>query len=153
MDIGKEELGAYPGLQRHQRHKTDDPPLVGGYPTSSSNTPKHRCMSSPTPKGVAVVTGAAQGIGKAIALRLADDGFDVAVNDIALDVKITKLQEVQAEIIQKGRQCGVFPGDVSNEEDVKSMVEGVVDTLGGLDVVSHPSTTGVNHTDRSLERW
>ncbi|PBK62217.1 NAD(P)-binding protein [Armillaria solidipes] len=81
-------------------------------------------MSSPTSKGVAVVTGAAQGIGKAIALRLADDGFDVAVNDIALDVKITKL-----------RECGVFPGDVSNEEDVKRMVEGVIDTLGGLDMM------------------
>ncbi len=93
-------------------------------------------MSTPS-KGVAVVTGAAQGIGKAIALRLADDGFDVAVNDISLDAKIIKLQEVQAEIIEKGRRCGVFPGDVSNEEDVKSMVEGVVDMLGGLDVVRY----------------
>ncbi len=94
-------------------------------------------MSNPTSKGVAVVTGAAQGIGRAIALRLADDGFDVAIIDIALDVKIAKLQEAQAEITEKGRRCGVFPGDVSNEEDVKSIVEGVVNTLGGLDVVSY----------------
>ncbi|PBK62212.1 acetoin reductase family protein [Armillaria solidipes] len=112
-------------------------------------------MSSPTPKGVAVVTGAAQGIGKAIALRLADDGFDVAVNDIALDVKITKLREVQAEIIEKGRQCGVFPGDVSNEGDVKSMIEGVVDTLGGLDVMV--ANAGVCPTasvlDYTVEQW
>ncbi|KAK0218618.1 hypothetical protein EDD85DRAFT_780825 [Armillaria nabsnona] len=112
-------------------------------------------MSSPTPKGVAVVTGAAQGIGKAIALRLADDGLDVAVNDIALDVKITKLQEVQTEIIQKGCQCGVFPGDVSNEEDVKSMVEGVVDTLGGLDVMV--ANAGVFPTasvlDYTVDQW
>ncbi len=110
-------------------------------------------MSSPTSKGVAVITGAAQGIGKAIALRLADDGFDVAINDISLDAKLTKLREVQAEIIQKGRRCGIFPGDVSNEEDVKRMVESVVHTLGGLDVVNHLPTTSINHTDCSRERW
>ncbi|KAK0193188.1 hypothetical protein F5146DRAFT_1029497 [Armillaria mellea] len=112
-------------------------------------------MSSPASKGVAVVTGAAQGIGKAIALRLADDGFDVAVNDIPLDGKITKLQEVQAEIIQKGRRCGVFTGDISKEEDVKRMVEGVVSTLGGLDVMV--ANAGVCPTasvlDYTVEQW
>ncbi|KAK0218615.1 hypothetical protein EDD85DRAFT_353344 [Armillaria nabsnona] len=112
-------------------------------------------MSSPTSKGVAVVTGAGQGIGKAIALRLADDGFDIAVNDIALDAKINKLRDVQAEIIEKGRQCGVFPGDVSNEEDVKSIVEGVVNTLGGLDVMV--ANAGVCPTasvlDYTVEQW
>ncbi|PBK86221.1 NAD(P)-binding protein [Armillaria gallica] len=112
-------------------------------------------MPSPTPKGVAVVTGAAQGIGKAIALRLADDGFDVAINDILLDMKITKLQAVQAEIIEKGRRCGVFPGDVSKEEDVKTMVEGVVSTLGGLDVIV--ANAGVCPTasvlDYTVEQW
>ncbi|SJK99215.1 uncharacterized protein ARMOST_02506 [Armillaria ostoyae] len=112
-------------------------------------------MSSPTSKGVAVVTGAAQGIGKAIALRLADDGFDVAVNDIALDVKITKFREVQAEIIEKGRQCGVFPGDVSNEEDVKRMVEDVIDTLGGLDVMVANAgvCTTANVLDYTVDQW
>ncbi|SJK99226.1 related to Diacetyl reductase [(S)-acetoin forming] [Armillaria ostoyae] len=112
-------------------------------------------MSSPTSKGVAVVTGAAQGIGKAIALRLADDGFDVAINDISLDAKITKLREVQAEIIQKGRRCSIFPGDVSNEEDVKRMVEGAVHTLGGLDVMV--ANAGVCPTasvlDYTVEQW
>ncbi|KAK0218608.1 NAD(P)-binding protein [Armillaria nabsnona] len=112
-------------------------------------------MSTPASKGVAVVTGAAQGIGKAIALRLADDGFDVAINDISLDAKITKLQEVQAEIIQRGRRCGIFPGDVSNEEEVKRMVKGVVDTLGGLDVMV--ANAGVCTTasvlDYTVEQW
>jgi len=112
-------------------------------------------MSSPISKGVAVVTGAAQGIGKAIALRLADDGFDVAINDISLDAKLTKLREVQAEIIEKGRQCGVFPGDVSNEEHVKHMVESVVHTLGGLDVMV--ANAGVCPTasvlDYTVEQW
>ncbi|KAK0486685.1 short chain oxidoreductase [Armillaria luteobubalina] len=112
-------------------------------------------MLSPASKGVAMVTGSAQGIGKAIALRLADDGFDVAINDISLDVKINKLTEVKAEIIQKGRQCGIFPGDVSNEEDVKRIVEGVVNTLGGLDVMVAnagvcPTGSVLNYT---VEQW
>ncbi len=111
-------------------------------------------MSTPTSKAVTVITSAAQGIGKAIALRLAYNGFNVAVNDISLDVKITKLQEVQAEIIEKGCWCGVFPADVSNEENVKSMVKGVIDTLGGLDVVSyHPQLlwTVLNLTEDGSE--
>ncbi|PBK86211.1 short chain oxidoreductase [Armillaria gallica] len=112
-------------------------------------------MSSPISKGVAIVTGAAQGIGKAIALRLADDGFDVAINDISLDAKLTKLREVQAEIVEKGRRCSVFPGDVSNEEHVKHMVESVVHTLGGLDVMV--ANAGVCPTasvlDYTVEQW
>ncbi|KAK0207578.1 hypothetical protein IW262DRAFT_1419483 [Armillaria fumosa] len=112
-------------------------------------------MSSSASKGVAIITGSAQGIGKAIALRLADDGFDVAINDIPLDGKIAKLHDVQAEIIEKGRRCGVFPGDISKEEDVKSMVEGVVNTLGGLDVMV--ANAGVCPTasvlDYTVEQW
>lgn len=102
-----------------------------------------------------MVTGSAQGIGKAIALRLADEGFDVAINDLPLDRKIAKLQEVQAEIVEKGRRCSVFPGDISKEEDVKSMVEGVVNTLGGLDVMV--ANAGVCPTasvlDYTVEQW
>ncbi|KAK0207587.1 NAD-binding protein [Armillaria fumosa] len=77
----------------------------------------------PPSKGIAVVTGATQGIGNAIDLRLAYDGFDVFINDIALEAKITELRGVQAEIIEKGRRRGVVSGDVSNEEDVKDMIE------------------------------
>ncbi|KAK0193186.1 NAD-binding protein [Armillaria mellea] len=112
-------------------------------------------MSSPTSKGVAIVTGSAQGIGKAIALRLADDGFDIAINDISVNAKLTKLRAVQAEIMQKGRRCGIFPGDVSNEEDVKRIVDGIVNTLGGLDVMV--ANAGVCPTgsvlDYTVEQW
>ena len=44
-------------------------------------------------RGVALVTGAAQGVGRATALRLAADGVSVAVNDIADDGRITELAE------------------------------------------------------------
>ncbi len=104
-------------------------------------------------KGVAVVTGAAQGIGKAIALRLADDGFDVAVNDLPLPEKIAKLKEVEHEIIRKGRRSAIFPGDVSSDIDVKGMVEGTVNTLGGLDVVRRVIFISNDVSSRRLVRW
>ena len=84
-------------------------------------------------KGTALVTGAAQGIGEAIALRLADDGFDVAVNDIAS--KKEELDKLAAAITQKGRRTVAILADVSAEEEVKAMIDTVVKELGGLDVV------------------
>ncbi|KAH7930784.1 NAD(P)-binding protein [Leucogyrophana mollusca] len=89
-------------------------------------------MSSET-KGTAIVTGAAQGIGRSIALRLASDGFDVALNDLA--AKKPQLDEVSQEIIEKGRRTVVVCADVSVEEDVKGMVDTVVQELGGVDVM------------------
>lgn len=52
-------------------------------------------------KGTAIVTGASQGIGRAIALRLADDGFDVAIND--LSAAKDNLETLRQEIVAKGR--------------------------------------------------
>jgi NAD(P)-dependent dehydrogenase (short-subunit alcohol dehydrogenase family) len=85
-------------------------------------------------KGVALVTGASQGMGKAIALRLANDGYDVAINDISGGEE--NLQLVVREIEAKGRKACSIVGDVSIESDVQNMVATTVTTLGGLDVVS-----------------
>lgn len=86
---------------------------------------------------VAIVTGAAGGIGRAIALRLAADGLDVAVNDI--EGQKQALETVVAEIQAKGRKAIAVPADVSSEEQVKSMVEKTVEHLGRLDVVRSSS--------------
>lgn len=82
---------------------------------------------------IAIVTGAARGIGRSIALRLADDGLDVAVNDIAQQKD--SLDGVVREIEAKGRKAVAVIADVSKEEDVKAMVEKTVEVLGGVDCV------------------
>ena len=83
-------------------------------------------------KGVALITGAARGIGRGIALRLADDGFDVAVNDLP---GTPELDEVIETIVNKGRRAIAIPGDVSDESAVIDMIQSTVQTLGSLDVV------------------
>lgn len=83
---------------------------------------------------VALVTGASQGIGRSIALRLAKDGFNVAVND--LPARRDALQQLVSEIEQKGNRACVCVADVTAEAEVGAMIETVVDKLGGLDVVS-----------------
>jgi meso-butanediol dehydrogenase/(S,S)-butanediol dehydrogenase/diacetyl reductase len=88
---------------------------------------------APTTTKVALVTGAAGGIGHTIALRLAEDGFDVAVNDI---IGTPKLDELVQEIESKGRRSLGVPADISLEAEVEKMVQKVVQELGSLDVVS-----------------
>lgn len=88
-------------------------------------------------KGVAFFTGSAQDIGRGIALRLAKYGFDTALNDVPS--KRGQLRSVADEIEKIGRRAHLVPADVTIEEDVKAMIQGAVETLGGLDVVSFVS--------------
>ena len=85
---------------------------------------------------VAIVTAAAQGVGRAIALRLASDGLDVVISD--LPSKLTELQAVIAEIRATGRKCSIIPGTMYEESDVENLMEAVVQEFGGVDVVMFP---------------
>jgi NAD(P)-dependent dehydrogenase (short-subunit alcohol dehydrogenase family) len=88
-------------------------------------------------KGIALITGSAQGIGRSIAVQLARDGFDIALND--LPNKNAKLELVATDIESIGRQVCVIPADVTVDKQVKEMVADAVTKLGGLDVVSRSS--------------
>ncbi|TCD69750.1 hypothetical protein EIP91_006286 [Steccherinum ochraceum] len=82
---------------------------------------------------VALVTGGAQGMGEAIALRLASEGIDVAIFDIK--GKETQLASVVKQIEAKGRKALWIVGDVAKEEDVKGAVDKTVASLGSLDIM------------------
>ena len=69
---------------------------------------------------VALVTGAASGIGRATALALAEAGADVAVNDIS-----PRVAEVAAEVRALGRQAWAYPVDVTDQHAVEAMVAGL----------------------------
>lgn len=85
-------------------------------------------------KGSAIVTGSARGIGKGIALRLALDGYDVALFDIPQ--YNASLEEVASTIVKDtGRKSIVVTGDVTIEKDIVGLVEQTVQAFGGLDVV------------------
>ena len=80
---------------------------------------------------IALVTGAAQGIGRGIALRLAKDGADIALVDLNLE----KLGEVAEEIKALGRNYTVFAADVGDRDQVFSAVDYAHNQLGGLDIM------------------
>ncbi|KAL2782724.1 hypothetical protein BJX66DRAFT_350474 [Aspergillus keveii] len=68
----------------------------------------------------AVITGASKGIGRAIALRLADDGFDIVANYLASETAL--LEELASEIKAQGKRCIVITGNVTVEVDLNVMV-------------------------------
>ncbi|MEH6905009.1 MULTISPECIES: 3-oxoacyl-[acyl-carrier-protein] reductase [Neobacillus] len=80
----------------------------------------------------ALVTGASRGIGREIALELARQGANVAVNFSGSEAKAN---EVVDEIKALGREAFAVKCDVSNTEEVAAMVKGTIDNFGKLDIL------------------
>ena len=81
---------------------------------------------------VALVTGGGRGIGREIALRLARDGADVAVN-YRRDAEAA--EEVVREIEGLGRRAKAYAGSVDRFEDCEKLVDAVVADFGGIDIL------------------
>ena len=81
---------------------------------------------------VAFVTGGSRGIGKAIALSLAEAGADVAINYAG---NVAAAEEVAAEIRKMGRRALIFQGDVSKTEIAAEMMDAVVAEFGHCDIL------------------
>ncbi|HET7657857.1 MAG TPA: 3-oxoacyl-[acyl-carrier-protein] reductase [Bacillales bacterium] len=80
----------------------------------------------------AIVTGASRGIGRAIAIGLAEAGANVAVNYAG---SREKAEQVAAEIEKLGSKAIVIQADVSNDESVRSMIKEVTEQFGTLDIL------------------
>lgn len=80
---------------------------------------------------IALVTGAAQGIGRAIALLLAEQGADVIVSDINLE----KARETAQEIEARGRRALAIQANVAIPAEVEQMVETIIEQFGRIDIL------------------
>jgi NAD(P)-dependent dehydrogenase (short-subunit alcohol dehydrogenase family) len=86
-------------------------------------------FAAPRERRVALVTGGANGIGRACAVRLAEEGRDIVVADIASGA------EVVAEVEALGRRALYLPTDVTDEAAVHATVARTVEELGRLDIL------------------
>jgi NAD(P)-dependent dehydrogenase (short-subunit alcohol dehydrogenase family) len=112
-------------------------------------------MDLGTKDKVAIVTGAAGGIGKAIALELAREGTDIAV----IDINLESAEKVADEVMVLGRKSIAIKTDVTKFAEVKRMVQKVRDELGDVDIlinVAGGSAPGVQKNlfcNKSEEDW
>lgn len=90
-----------------------------------------RSESRPT----ALVTGAARGIGQAIAIALADAGYRVGVNDLSVDSLAQTMERL-------GDQATPLEGDVADRQAVEAMFRTVAEELGPLDVLVNNAGVG-----------
>lgn len=81
---------------------------------------------------VALVTGATRGIGKEIALTLAENGFNIALN---YRKESEELESLKKEIESKNVKCLAVCGDVSNYEQVENFVKEIISEFGRIDVL------------------
>ncbi|HEY2388689.1 MAG TPA: SDR family oxidoreductase [Candidatus Binatia bacterium] len=100
---------------------------------------------------VALVTGAAQGIGRAVVLKLAAEGAAVLANDLDAD----RLAVLQADVARVGGACQVFPGDVTEKEFGDHAVGACLERFGDLHILVNNAgyiwnSRIVNHSD---EQW
>jgi citronellol/citronellal dehydrogenase len=107
---------------------------------------------------VALVTGASRGVGRAIALALADAGADVACAARATDVSPLKLpgtiDETVRKVEERGRRGLAIPTDLSKPDEVEAMVARTIATFGRLDVlVNNAAITFPGDLDLPMKRW
>ena len=83
-------------------------------------------------KKVVCVAGASRGIGKEVALKFAEKGYDVVINYVS---DKTDVEALKKEFAEKGADSLILKADVSKEEDVKDVVEKAIEKFGKIDVL------------------
>jgi 3-oxoacyl-(acyl-carrier-protein) reductase len=100
----------------------------------------------------ALVTGAARGIGRAIAIALAAEGADIAINYQSSEADARSLAE---ELAKAGRRTLLFKGDVGERSTWNSMIEKIKQSWGGLDILVNNAGITRDKTLRKMtdEDW
>ncbi len=103
-------------------------------------------------KRVSLVTGASRGIGRATAIRLAEDGYDVVVNYLRQG---DAARDVVARIEQAGRRSLAIRADVASRDEVRSMVGEAAEALGPISVLVNNAGTYQRVTVDQMDpdRW
>lgn len=98
---------------------------------SVKSNKKHTFMSLLKGK-VAVVTGAARGIGKAIALKYASEGADIAITDLAVD---DNAKAVEQELAAYGVKAKAYASNAANFDDTHNVVSEILKEFGRIDIL------------------
>ena len=99
-----------------------------------------------------LVTGSNRGIGAGIALRLAADGMDVAINYLEGDAEA---KDIAAQIRALGRRALLVPADLRDPQALTAMMARVLETFDGLDVLVNNAGVGIfsPFLETSLQMW
>ena len=101
---------------------------------------------------VALVTGGGRGIGRHIALRLADEGADVLVNYAS---SRAGAEEIAAQIRAKGRRATAVRANIAQRDEVDAMFERLIDDFGRIDILVNNSAIDpvIPFLDMTDEQW
>jgi 3-oxoacyl-(acyl-carrier-protein) reductase len=95
---------------------------------------------------VVLITGGSRGIGRAIALELAERGAEIAINYRA---NLTAAEDVRDRIRDAGGECRLFQDDVSNRQSARRLIDEVCDYFGHIDILVN--NAGITR-DRSIRK-
>jgi len=99
-----------------------------------------------------LVTGSNRGIGAGIALRLAVEGADVAINYLEGD---EEAEAIATQIRAMGRQALLVPADLRDPQAIEAMMQRVIEAFGGLDILVNNAGIGIfsPFLETSLQAW
>ena len=101
---------------------------------------------------VALVTGSANGMGRGIAHKFAEEGCDLIIKDLSLDAA----QKVADEIKSRGRRAIAVKADITNSAEIEKMTEAAIKEFGRIDILVNnaggvPGTAGRGNSDNITE--